>query len=147
MNPINSVKAIIINNNELLLVKNVDEIGEWYSLPGGSQRFGESLTETLKRECKEEISITPIVNELICIREYINDRHPNEKRQKEIHKIEFMFSCTIENNDNVKIGNSPDTNQVGVEWISLNELQKFVTYPRNLEAIINSKIIYCGEDL
>jgi len=53
----NSAKAIIIRDNNLLVIKNRSEGSDWYILPGGGQNHGESLVAALKRECLEEASI------------------------------------------------------------------------------------------
>jgi len=47
-----SNKAVIMNNGELLLVKNR---GNEYELPGGHQKIGEMVIQGLKREVKEEL--------------------------------------------------------------------------------------------
>jgi len=49
-----SVKAIIIDNNRLLCLKNERE--EW-DLPGGKIDFNEDIEECLKREVKEEVNL------------------------------------------------------------------------------------------
>ncbi|MBM3861911.1 MAG: NUDIX domain-containing protein, partial [Verrucomicrobia bacterium] len=66
----NSAKAIIIRDGCVLLVRVNDEGGEWYVLPGGGQRHGESLHETVRRECLEEIGVEVEVGELRLVREY-----------------------------------------------------------------------------
>ena len=53
-----SNKGVIINNGELLLVKN---LGNEYELPGGHQKIGELVIQGLKREIKEELG-TEVLN-------------------------------------------------------------------------------------
>jgi 8-oxo-dGTP diphosphatase len=50
-----SVKAIIIREGHLLVLKCRDELGAWYVLPGGGQQVGETLDQALRRECLEEL--------------------------------------------------------------------------------------------
>tara|TARA_B100000767_G_C19483788_1_gene417298 strand:+ start:13 stop:453 length:441 start_codon:yes stop_codon:yes gene_type:complete len=49
-----SIKAIIIDNNKVLCLKN--ERKEW-DFPGGKINFNEGVIECLKREVKEELNI------------------------------------------------------------------------------------------
>ena len=52
-----AVKAVIINDHKLLLVKELDD--DWWSLPGGGIDYGETVIEALKRELHEEIGVLP----------------------------------------------------------------------------------------
>lgn len=47
-----SVKAIIIREGRLLVLKCRDEDGVWYALPGGGQVAGETLDEAFKNTLK-----------------------------------------------------------------------------------------------
>jgi 8-oxo-dGTP pyrophosphatase MutT (NUDIX family) len=50
-----SAKAIIVINNKLLLIR---EASKRWDLPGGGVEHSEDLDKTLKRELKEELSVT-----------------------------------------------------------------------------------------
>lgn len=133
----NSAKAIIIRNSYVLLVSNDDKfgVGEWFCLPGGRQRPGEDLLETLRRECKEEISVIPIVDRLLFIREYIHKNHELRHHGKENHKIEFMFLCHIPTAIEPRIGTSPDVSQKGIEWIKLDDIHGSNIFPKKLKEL------------
>ncbi len=47
-----AAKGIIVRDGELLVTVNHDQQGLYYLLPGGGQRPGESLPQSLKRECR-----------------------------------------------------------------------------------------------
>ena len=51
----NSAKAVIIRDNKLLVLIKRDQDGPYAVLPGGGQRWGETLPDALMRECQEEI--------------------------------------------------------------------------------------------
>ena len=53
----NSAKAIVLHEGKILVNRCSSRFGEYYALPGGGQRTGEMLQETVKRELLEE---TPI---------------------------------------------------------------------------------------
>ena len=64
-------RALIIKDCKLLTIQMRDSSGIFYILPGGGQQHGETLKESLVRECKEEIGALVTVGELLYIREYI----------------------------------------------------------------------------
>jgi 8-oxo-dGTP pyrophosphatase MutT (NUDIX family) len=52
-----AVKAVIVKNHALLLVKERDD--DWWSLPGGGIDHGETPSQALIRELVEELGIDP----------------------------------------------------------------------------------------
>ena len=51
-----TVRAIIVKNEKVLLIKREKENNIYYSTPGGSQEENETEKETLTRELQEEIA-------------------------------------------------------------------------------------------
>lgn len=51
-----AVRALIVNNNKLLAVKEVDG-GDWWAIPGGGVDYGEDLKTCLLREIEEELGV------------------------------------------------------------------------------------------
>jgi 8-oxo-dGTP diphosphatase len=134
MKPIrNSAKAIIIENDRILLTKNEDDFGFFYLFPGGGQEHGEELKDAVKRECLEEIGQKVIVGELTYVREYIGKNHEFLAWDSEVHQVEFYFKCSIASTAPAfGEGTNPDKDQVGVEWIEIDKLDEIRLYPRAL---------------
>ncbi|MBW3114644.1 MULTISPECIES: NUDIX domain-containing protein [Bacillaceae] len=144
----NSAKAIIIQNNKILLTKNKDDDGIFYLFPGGGQEKGETLHEALIRECIEETGEVVAVGELVHIREYIGKNHEHAAFDFNLHQVEFYFKCTFlhEWSDHHAPSN-PDSHQVGVEWIDLDALKNYRLYPKEIASYIvgrRSKV-YLGD--
>lgn len=146
----NSAKAIIIQDGKLLCTKNKDQLGIFYLLPGGGQEPFETITEALKRECKEEISADVIVKDVLFIRDYIGKHHEFSEWDSNIHQIEYMFECELCENTEIHNGEIPDSMQIGVEWLDIKELSNCRIYPSILKESINenrtlNKRIYLGD--
>jgi 8-oxo-dGTP diphosphatase len=133
MQPIRTAgRAIIIDRGRLLVTVNRDETGSFYLLPGGGQRPGETLPESLVRECREETGAGVAVEELLFVRDYIGAHHEFKNSEPEIHQIELMFRCRLLPGETAKNGTLPDSWQTGVAWISLQELPTARFYPAAL---------------
>lgn len=51
-----AVRALIVSDNKILIVKELDG-GDWWAIPGGGVDYGESLKDCLLREIGEEIGV------------------------------------------------------------------------------------------
>lgn len=130
-----SAKALIVKDNKLLLLRYDDTtygLGTWYSLPGGRQKYGEPLSETLARECGEEISARIEVGPLLYVREYIHRNHALAGEGRDQHKIEFMFRCTLLSDPS---STGSDDDQVAIEWRNLSDLKDANIFPTGLKQV------------
>lgn len=74
----NTTAGILIKDGHVFVAKRVKggALSGMWEFPGGKNRYGETLEETLKREYMEELSISIAVKEEICQTEFINkDTH------------------------------------------------------------------------
>lgn len=126
--------AVIIKNDEVLLIEFNDENGLHYNLPAGGVDPNESVKEAVKREVKEEASVDVEVGSLAFVYEYTP--HLNSFRYGETHSLGLMFECKIKDGFLPKLPDKPDKNQSGVKWIPLTELHTIVLYPNIKEHII-----------
>lgn len=77
--PIVGVGGVIFKESSILLVKRDQEPGKGqWSLPGGVVELGETLTDALRREILEEVSINIEIGGLVRLLERI--LHDREKR-------------------------------------------------------------------
>ncbi len=152
MQPIRvSAKAIILDNNKILMIRNCDSAGDWYILPGGGQNPGENLSDALKRECFEEIGAEVNVGPIRLIRDYIGRNHEFSQTDADVHQVEIMFECELQSNYVPTVGHSPDVNQTGVVWLEIEELSQYRIYPAALRDILqggfvnSSGALYLGD--
>ncbi|OMF69408.1 NUDIX domain-containing protein [Paenibacillus glucanolyticus] len=151
MKPIrNSAKAVIMRNDQILLTKNVDQLGEFYLFPGGGQEKGETLVQAVIRECQEEIGRKVEVLDLLHVREYIGSNHEFAEWDSDVHQVEFYFECCLADVGDTFQGHNPDEYQVGVEWIDLSALNEIRIYPHSLvkplmDQAENSAVCYVGD--
>jgi ADP-ribose pyrophosphatase YjhB (NUDIX family) len=124
-----SAKAIIVRDGRLLTSHLLDSVGDWYTLPGGGQHHGETLTEAVLRECREEIGVEVDVHELLFIREYIAQHHEFANFEPDVHQVEFMFRCSLLHGAEPGLGLEPDTQQIGIAWLPLARLHDYRLYP------------------
>ncbi|MFF5215950.1 NUDIX domain-containing protein [Micromonospora sp. NPDC000442] len=151
----NSAKAVILDGDRVLLLKYVDHqmgLGVWYSLPGGRQQYGETLTETLIRECQEEIGADVVPGRLLFVREYIHARHDLAGKGRDQHKIEFYFLAELKSElsaDYLAADDVSDEGQQGMRWCNLPDLRHLNIFPtglRKLEDVVNiSTDTYWGD--
>lgn len=134
----NSVKAVIVRDQKLLMIRAHDETdGDFFYLPGGGQNLQETMAETLRRECMEELGCEIVAHELLYICEYIHE----ELRYAwlhSLHQIDFMFRCDLAPGQEPGQGTEPDEYQTGISWVPLEELAGLRYYPKGLAEALQS---------
>ncbi|MEO8288627.1 MAG: NUDIX domain-containing protein [Chloroflexota bacterium] len=132
----NSAKAIIVEQGKLLAVKLRDKDGDWYTLPGGGQEPGEPIHETLRRECREEISADVVIEQLRYVRDLAGVQGIFPFNYGDVHVIEFMFTCRFAEGSVAQMGAEPDTEAVGLEWLDIYRLDSYRLYPIGLRTLM-----------
>lgn len=137
----NSVKALIRRQGAILLIRKQDfSDGEiYYLLPGGGQEGGETFTDALRREVREETGLEIRIGDLVLIREYIGRNHEYAQRHAEVHQIEFVFECEPLSVKTDLQGTHPDHGQIGIEWVDLTILPTINLYPKMLLTALDSE--------
>jgi 8-oxo-dGTP diphosphatase len=124
-----SAKAIIIQDGKLLTLHKMGEEVEYYALPGGGQNGGETLPEALRRECMEELSLEVEVGQIVYIRDYISANHEFARFNSESHILNIVFACRILSGV-PQPGSVPDSRQVGIEWLPIDDLPNLPFFPQ-----------------
>ena len=124
----NSAKAIIIQNGRLLCNKSQGDKGVYYNLPGGGQDYQENLREAVARECYEEAGVRIEVGELLLVGDFIARRAADDPRDN-IHQVEFYFAGQLMAGERPRLGAGADDEQIGVEWVPLDELADVQFFP------------------
>lgn len=133
----NSCKTIVMRDGRVLFTVNRDEQGEFLMLPGGGQRFGETLETAAVRETLEETGFHVQVRNLVLVREYIGANHEFAAGDKDAHQTEFFFIADPAGDDPADAQPTElDTWQTGSAWIDPAELGAFRIYPRILPSIL-----------
>lgn len=127
----NSARALVLRRGRILLLRKEDpDRGERFTLPGGTQEPGETLAETLERECLEEIGTTVEVGDLLHVADYFKPRNTLPPTVR--HLVELVFDCKVPESYTPKVGHLPDKHQVEVIWAQLEQLESMPLVPRRL---------------
>ena len=124
-----SARAIIRQDGKLLVVRYRDEHGDFYALPGGSQRHGESLTEAVVREVAEETGAVVRAGALRFVRE-CRGQPDSRGIPPDLHQVELFFDCELVS-DNGK-ATELDPGQDEALWLTLAELRSRCFFPQAL---------------
>lgn len=129
------VRAIIIDQDRILLMKTVKEDAIYWFLPGGGVEEGETHEVALIRECKEELGVD------VCVKEYFDAIKTKYFDWDQEH---LLYFCKI-TGGKVGTGEGPEF-QVGYyyegehvpEWLSSEELRERDIKPDGVkEKILN----------
>ena len=111
---------VLIENNHLLVMKYQYGDHFIYNLPGGNPDPGELLSETIARECMEELGIDVEVGQMLLMGQVSG----TENRDDVLH---ILFEGEL-------IGGIPElqvgeTNAQEVLWMPINQLSQVTMYP------------------
>ncbi len=145
----NAVRAVIFDNRHVLMQKKyTEEKGIYYTLPGGGQETGETLLQTLQRECSEEIGTQVTPKNIVLLADFFKQKSSPNKSIR--HQLEILFYCQINTDYSPHNGNHPDKGQIGVEWLPLEHIQNFKLMPEFLSDVLpkialDKETLYLGK--
>lgn len=113
--PVVGVGAIVVDGSRVVLVKRAHEPlkGEW-SLPGGAVEVGETLTDAVAREVREETGLDVRVGPVVEVLERV---HRESDGRVEFHYVLVDYVCT-------PIGGAlvPASDTADARWVSFDEI-------------------------
>lgn len=128
MDVILKVRAVIVQNNQMLLVEFDDETGLHYNLPGGTVESDEFLEDALVREVREETSAHVFVEQLMLTHDYIPAVSPDTYGDRRI--LTLVYRCALRPNSPVpQLPAKPDENETAVRWIDVDKLHTIWLLP------------------
>ncbi len=134
---INISKAVITDGqNVLMIMKEYENGPTLYTLPGGRQKIGESLEESVTRHVQAELDASIRVLGLLGVYEHSHPARKNPKTTQ--YHVEFAFLCELIEPYVPIMGHSPDPHQISVEWIHKHSLSKLSLHPEELGRILKT---------
>lgn len=127
-----AARALVIEEGRLLAIRMQDGASDFFILPGGGQRSGETLEDTVRRECLEELGIEVIPERFAYIREYIGKNHGFSHIHSGFHQLEVVFFARLAGSMPGNHGHETDRKQVGWAWIPLADLPHVAFYPKDI---------------
>jgi len=102
-------EGLLIRDGRILLVNHEKRDASYWVLPGGHVEHGETLTQALRRELKEELNLDATVGALALVHDYIAPKR---------HVVNHAFRVEAEGEVRVK----PDGPLQGARWFPLDDL-------------------------
>lgn len=125
---------ILVRNGKILMLRrfNTGYSDGWYSLPAGHVDEGETLTQNMCREAREEVGISLVPRDITLV--HIMHRKSNDIR------MDFFFTTTKKG---LRPKNTEPHKADDVAWFPINQLPKnTVPYIRAAIAKYRKKIFY-----
>ncbi len=127
-----TVRAVILRDGKLLVqVKRRGDGPDYLTLPGGAPELGETLPESIARECHEEVGAVVMVGQLLHVAEVFKPKDGGLR-----HQVEMLFACSVPDDYEAQLGPHPDRSQVGTAWAD-PAAQAAQFRPRFAEALLD----------
>lgn len=125
-----SARGVLVDEDRVLLNHlRHERTGDFYELPGGGVRVGETLQAAVEREVREETGYSVAVHELLWIRDHIAALHEHGYLNPPgFHGLDLMFRCSLAG-PAIAQAHEADTYQVGVEWVKAASLAGLQLFP------------------
>lgn len=131
-----AAKALILRDRSVLLQACDFNGQEVYLLPGGTQEFGEPLSDTVCWEVLEETGIRVRIGGLLWVREFIARNHGAFGDGDGEHNLACIFRCSVDGDAEPGVGALPDGAQIGVRWVPLRELLTTTMWPETVKQLL-----------
>jgi len=119
------VAAVILRQEQLLLVEHRKGGQRYWVLPGGRLQAGETLTAALQRELKEELSLEAKVDRLLAVYETLAPQR---------HTVNLAFAAEIGRQEPAIDRGDPVLS--GWQWVRLDRLRQLDFRPTIAPALV-----------
>jgi len=132
------VSAILFDEQErvLLIQRGQPPAQGFWHVPGGKLEAGESLTEGVRREVKEETGLDVTIGPIMAV---------VERRQEGFHYIIIDFLAYL--NDPSQTAISPDDDASAAAWVAEDELDQYPIAEGLLPILARARLAHRGETL
>jgi ADP-ribose pyrophosphatase YjhB (NUDIX family) len=120
------VAPIIVQDEQILLVRHEKNGAAYWLLPGGGVDYGESVGDALIREVKEETNLDVELGELVLV----NDSIPPDRHR---HVVNLYFTANV-TGGTLRMGT--DWNLAEVKWVPFEQVSSLTFYPDIREALL-----------
>ena len=122
------IGVIIINGRKILMARNPNDTREYYYSVGGRVKFGESLTDAVIREVKEETGVICEIDKMAAIHENFFTADNGVP----FHEISVFFTVKPNKSlmsvkDGTLTSGGPDGEYL--KWIDLDNCEDITVYP------------------
>jgi 8-oxo-dGTP diphosphatase len=127
--------ALIIERNCVLTMKYRYGETDVYALPGGNPDPGESLSEVIVRELREELGVETEVDQLVLCGEVIGE----DGRKDALHAV-FLVHLIA----GLPVLNAEHTSALEIAWLPLPDIATKLLYPnigQELKAFAQGKLL------
>lgn len=125
--------VIVIENNNLALIKRVRDGRTYYTFPGGGIEPGETAEQAAVREALEELGVHVVIDRLAARVEFV-DMHPRGARREQFYFLAHVQGGTF------GTGTGPEFSEDRIAargsytpvWIPLDQLRSHTVRPAML---------------
>ncbi len=118
-----SAAAVIVQNDKVLLIKELTDGKPGYNFPSGKAHLDELIEQTAKREAMEETGYSIELTDLVGIYYYRTKGNSNDRKKDRI-TVRFNFWCRLSGEEQSQ---RPTKETVSLEWVDAARLRELTT--------------------
>lgn len=129
-------RGVLINGDQVLLVRDVRPGEGHYFLPGGSVEPGESVKAALSREWFEELGWEISVGDFRgCLEAKWSYNRKSDNASVDVFEVNFIFSVTASQEQILEVPVSKESH-LQFQWIPISSLNEINLLPTPMKQII-----------
>jgi len=132
------VRAVIIKDEKILLIKRTKPNLIYWVIPGGGVEINETNEEALIRECNEELGVKVKIKELIF--DTISEKEEAAKQKEYFYLVDVLDGVVGSGQGPEFQNNSGYLGQYNIEWVRIADLPNIDLKPETIKNIIYGHI-------